>query len=234
MSHFPNGSCMVNRLRMINTDGAGAAITAGNTVTIGSDVYEFNANTPPAAGTAGMVWVYNGANVAASRTNFTDAVNGVVDAARINRTSYTNVQKYYCRDGRTPGDLIIVSANAVGGYPRAYGSATATTETLTSATDVWDGAVVYGGELRKGGDFITAYPIIITANMITKGSVECVFPFSPVGMFVFNPLRPQNEVLALYDFGGLIGATVLSLTLGGGLTPNNQPGDAITFAAGNR
>jgi hypothetical protein len=236
MTYLRTGSCMVNRLRMAHAAGAGAAIDAGETVTIGTDVYEFNAATPPAAGTAGMVWVYQGATVAASRTNLTDAINGVVDAARINRTSYTNVQKYYCRQGVDARDLIIVSATAVGGYPTPSNSATATTSTLSDPGDLWDNAVVYGGEIRKGGDLVAAYPIIVTANMIAKGSVECNFPFNPAGSMVFNPLRPQDEALVLCNLGGNLatfsGGTSLSLTLNGGVSPNNQPGDAITFAAG--
>jgi hypothetical protein len=138
---------MFNRLIML---GAPGAIVAGNTVTIGTDIYEFNAATPPTPGTAGSIWVYNGANSAASRANFINAVNGVVDAPTIYRTAQdagagTNVETVLAAAGTTLGTVDLWSADAIGGNITPSATATATTETLATVTDVWDDTTMYGG-----------------------------------------------------------------------------------------
>lgn len=209
------GKPMSNRLRML---GAPGAIVEGDTVTIGANVFEFRASTPPAGGTAGRIWVYRGADSAASRANFIDAVNGVIDAARITYNGAL-VITFLAAAGVTLGDVVIVSAAAAGGAPVANATATATAETLTTATDIWDAAVCYGGRLQTTApvEFVS---IALNAAHIAKSNAQFRFMAPPVEFQLVNRQRAQNEAYAV------VGNTV-SLTLAGGVSPNNQAGDIV-------
>lgn len=213
------GSPMFNRLRLL---GAPGAAVEGNTVTIGADVYEFRGSTPPAGGTAGRIWVYNGADSAASRTNLINAINGVVDAATITRDG-TNTETVVASAGITTGDVVIKSATAIGGSVTPSASVIACAETLATATDVWDQANTYGG-LALQPRSMMALAITLTADMVAKGTVEFFVGFTPIAATVTNRSRPQDEA---YTISG----NAVSLTLAGGGSPNNQAGDIIDVVA---
>ena len=218
------GACMVNRVIML---GAPGAIVAGNTVVIGADTYEFRADTPPTGGTAGRVWVFQGADSAASRVNFINAVNGVVNAATISRTGVgtagTNVELVTAVAGVTVGDVIVYSAAAIGGAAAASASALVTTETLATATDIWDQGTMYAGVATGVGNTGRA-TVTVTADEITKGSVQVGFPFTPVTCLVSDRSRAHNEVVT-------IATNYVSVVLTGGATPNIQPGDILDVVA---
>jgi hypothetical protein len=213
------GVPMQNRIRML---GAPGAIVEGNTITIGADVYEFRGSTPPAGGTAGRIWVYNGANSAASRANFINAVNGVVDAATI--TYDGPVTEYMlAAAGITTGDVIAQSADAVGGNPLASTTATATTETLATVTDIWDLATMRSGEAL--GEIQSAVATItVLAEDIVKGNVQIYFPFTPTHCWLLARNRVQNEAYVISGNG-------VSLTLAGGASPNIQANDVVDILA---
>lgn len=215
------GVPMVNRLTML---GAPGAIVAGDTVTIGADVYEFRGDTPPSGGTADRCWVYNGADSAASRVNFINAVNGVVDAATITRNgTFANDESVLAAAGTTLGDVDIHSAAAAGGAIAASGTATATTEGLTTITDIWDQATMYGGS-AAGEVEMAMCTVTLSAAHITKGELEITFAFTPTRVIVSNRMRQQDEAYAL-------AGDVLTLTLAGGGAPNNQAADVIDVIA---
>lgn len=210
------GVAGINSLIML---GAPGKIVQGNTVTIGSDVYEFRDSTPPAGGTAGRIWVYNGADSAASRDNFIKAVNGVVDAALITRPSAGNVMKVVARAGTTLGTVDVLTADAVGGNVAPSGSYITVAETLTTATDIWRQSYLYGGK-REFTTKMARCTVKITAAMITAGFVEVEFPFAPAHVFVTNEQRAMSDTYVL-------SSKKLTLTLAGGASPACQPDDYI-------
>ena len=224
------GVAQINRIRML---GAPGIIVQGNTVTIGADTYEFRNSSPPLGGTAGNIWVFNGTGGAAdaviSRANFIDAVNGVVDAARITRTAQaptagTNVEHVKALAGLVTGDIIVVSADAVGGNIVPTGTQQGTTETLTTVTDIWDTANMHSGRPQLTGRVAYA-TAVISANDISKGSVQVAFPFTLIWANVSNMMRAQDEAWTL------VGNNFVSLALASGGSPHNQANDVIMIEA---
>jgi hypothetical protein len=215
------GTVLMNRLRVANAGGGGAAIAAGNTVTIDADVYEFRAVSPPAGGTATNIQVFNGANVAASRANLIAAINGVVDPTRIKYPALGQQGKYLAGVGLVATDVVVLSADAAGGNPLPAIGPITTTETLADAPDIWDQALAYGGSPDFSGEAAGIF-VQVTADMITKGSVEVYVPFPPYLAFVGNRSRPRFGVVTL-------GANYVSLALGGGPPPAEQPNDELDF-----
>ncbi len=223
------GVAQINRLRML---GAPGKITQGNTVTIGADVYEFRDSTPPLGGTAGRIWIYNGGGGGTSaicRANFIDAVNGIVDAARITRTAQaptagTNVEPVKAMAGLFTGDIIVVSADAVGGNIVPTGTQQACSEVLTTAADVWDTGNMHSGHPQSTGRVAFAVAVI-SANDITKGSIQVAFPFTLAWANVSNMMRAQDEAWTL------VGNNFVSLALASGASPHNQANDVIMVEA---
>jgi len=209
------GLPMINRVRML---GAPAAIAAADTVTIGADVYEFRADSPPSGGTAGRIWVYNGASSADSRANFINAVNGVVDSGTITRDG-TNTETVVASAGITTGDVVIQSADAIGGNVIPSITPIACSEVLTTGTDIWDAVNTYNG-IAQSSKQIVAVTLTLTAAQIAKGDVQVYCDFTPISVVIINRSRPQNEV---YTITG----DAVSLTLTGGASPNNQTGDVL-------
>lgn len=209
------GLPMTNRLRML---GAPGAIVEGDTVTIGADVYEFRSSTPPSGGTAGRIWVYQGANSAASRVNFINAVNGVVDAPTITRDG-TNTETVVAAAGITTGDVVVQSADAIGGSIVPSAAAIGCSEVLTTVTDIWDEANTYNG-LAQATRQAIAITLTLSAAMIAKGDVQIYCDFTPVSVILSNRSRPQDEA---YTITG----DAVSLTLTGGGSPNNQAADVL-------
>ena len=217
-THRP-GSPMFNRLVML---GAPGAIAAADTVTIGADVYEFRADTPPSGGTAGRIWVYNGATSAVSRANFINAVNNVVDAPNITYDGAVT-ESMIASAGTLLGTVDLSSAVAVGGGEGPSAVATACTEVLTTAADVWDQATMYGGK-AQGPSQICSATVTLSAAMILQGTLEFECLFTPTSASVKNRMRPQTEAYTI------TGDRVV-LTLGGGVAPANQAADVIDVIA---
>jgi hypothetical protein len=213
------GIPMQNRLRLL---GAPGAAVAGDTVVIGADTYEFRGDTPPTGGTAGRVWVYNGADSAASRANLINAINGVVDAPTIGGPVVAT-ETMLAAAGITTGDIIVASADAVGGSKAPSAVATATTEGLTTATDIWDHTTMQYGAAQAASQK-AAITVTLGAEELAKGTMDIVFDFTPTSVVIVNRSRPQNEVFTIT--GG-----VVSLTLAGGASPNNQSGDVLDIVA---
>jgi len=209
------GAAMCNRIRLQ------AQPAATETVTIGADVYEYNANTPPAGGTAGRIWVYRGANAAAARANLVNAINNVVDAANI---TYDGVVSEAFVADEIGVRVRIQSSDAVGSSTvTASATATATTDTVVGAGDDWDDATCYGG-LAEGGQ-LGFTRVQIVAGHIGSGSLRISFPFTAVGFVLTNWDRDEMD-----EDSTLTGGDV-ELTLAGGAAPNVQVGDIIGILA---
>lgn len=214
------GLPMINRLRLL---GAPAAAVEGNTVTIGGDVYEFRASTPPAGGTAGRTWVYNGANSAASRANLIKAINGTVDAAVVTPKTGGPTEKFLAVAGVTLGDIIIISATASGGTITPSGTATACADGLDTATDIWDQATCYGG-LAAGQKQVGMATVTLLAAHIAKGNAQIYFPFTVRTAILVNRMRPQNEAVT-------VSGNYVQVVCAGAGSPNNQANDVIDVIA---
>jgi hypothetical protein len=214
------GAPMLNRIRLL---GGGAAIAQADYLTIGSDVYEFRSSTPPAGGTSGRIWVHNGASSAESRANFIKAVNGTVDAAVVTRNG-TNTEVVSAAAGVTTGDVIVYSSTAIGSLvPAASATATACTDNLTDAADIWDQATMYGG-VAKNTEHMAMVTVTLTADMLTKGNLQVYFPFQPTHCILVNRMRPQNEAVTISGY-------YVQVVLAAGGTPNNVAADVLDIIA---
>ena len=209
------GVPMINRLQML---GAPARIVEGDYFTIGADVYEFRDDTPPSGGTVGRIWVRTVTDSATCRANAIDAINGVVDAARITY-NVAVTETMFAEAGVSLGDIIVSSADAIGGNPVASAVATVCTDNLTTVTDIWDQGTMLSG-VAAGIQQQAVAVIVITAAMIAKGDVQVMFDFTPTRVILENRDRAQDEAYAI------VGDSI-SLTLGGGAPPNNQIADTI-------
>jgi hypothetical protein len=222
------GVPMMNRLRMLGVPGI---IVQGNTVTIGADTYEFRDSSPPTGGTAGRVWVFNGTGGAAdgviSRANLIKAINGTVEAASVSRTGVgtagTNVEKVRAVAGVTLGDIIIYSADAVGGTITASASALATTEGLATVADIWDAVTMYGG-IAAAQKQVAMTSVLLAASHIAKATLQVYFPFTVRTAILVNRMRPQNEAVT-------ISGNYVQVVLAGAGSPNNQAADVIDVIA---
>ncbi|MEK6683890.1 MAG: hypothetical protein AABY46_04445 [Nitrospirota bacterium] len=212
------GSAMQARINI------GTVPANGETITIGANVFEFRTSTPPAAGTAGRIWVYEGGGVVATaRANLVNAINNVVDAPNI---TYNGAVTETFISSAVAAVITVVSAATAGGAIAASGTATAVSETLGAAADVWDVnvlGVLHGGKAENtrasgmaGG--------VISAGHITRGTITFNFPFTPTRCILVNRMRPQNEAYVI------TGQSVV-LTTAAGATPNNQAGDVVDVFA---
>ena len=213
------GVPMQNRLRAL---GAPGILATGNTVVIGADNYEFRNDTPPTGGAAGNIWLYQGASSLDGRTTLVDAINGVVAAARIaNHVATENFHGYL--DPVTVGDVLIASATAPGGTPCPSAVATACTETLATATDIWDNATCRMGVLPIA-PVMEASVVTLSAGDMAKLTIQFYFTFAPRIVLILNRNRAQNEAYAIVG-------NMVSLTLAGGASPNNQVADVVQCVA---
>jgi hypothetical protein len=135
----------------------------------------------------------------------------------------TNTERVVIAAGITTGDLILRSADAIGGNPSPSATAIACSETLATATDIWDAANTYLGVLPTSSQVRIA-TLTLTADLIAKGNVQVYFDFTPTSCLVVNRSRPQNEA---YTISG----NAVSLTTAGGASPNNQDTDVVDFIA---
>jgi hypothetical protein len=216
------GTPLTNHLFL--NGAAGAKIVQGDFCTITDgvtpDVYEFRDDSPPTGGTAGRIWIYNGADAAASRANLVKAINGTVDAAIVDRSSATNHHKVTASVA-TSGTYVTVYETTGIGNGVAQPTATAAlqgTENLTTPTDIWDQAnfLQYGvpGDLR-----ITTCAVKLTAEMIAQGSIDFILAFPASHVILQNVNRQQNEAITI--------SSDVYLALAGGISPNNQVDDVI-------
>lgn len=203
----------------------------GETVTIGTTVYEFRDSTPPVGGTDGRVWVYNGGGggVGAARTNLRNAIRATTYPGGDATVAYTG--------GVVPQNFW---ASVVGNYVRIYSCAvlgalapgaseagTVCNDTLATVGDDWvngSPGPCGGGRAETHTHWAAAAAPGLTAAKIASGTLEFVFPFQPMGCVVINRMRPQNEAYIISGYN-------VQLTLAGGGAPNNQVNDVIDCIA---
>lgn len=135
--------------------------TDTNTVTIGSDVYEFE-------GAGSNINVLKGANAAASRANLVTAINT------------KGTEKVFADQPTTPATSVrIRPADRVGGTPQiGAGPSIAVSETLADSADVWNVANLNetGAPAYKK---MASGKIVVTAESLAS-LLTLELPFTPV------------------------------------------------------
>jgi hypothetical protein len=217
------GVCGFGRLRVANAGGGGAAIAAGNTVTVGTVIFEFRNSSPPAGGTAGRIWVNQGANAAASKVNLQDAMNGVLRVADITYNGVTPPAVLAANGTVAATDIDVCTADHAGGTPVASAAVVATTETLADAADIWDDTQLRSG-LAEAVVASAQASHVVTAAEIVKGNVKIALPFVPTTALLVNRTRQNVEAYVI------AGQNVVLTTAGGG-APNTTAADVIDVYA---
>jgi hypothetical protein len=126
--------------------------------------------------------------------------------------------------GVTLGDVRVYTSTAIGSAVAAPSAAViATTEVLTTVTDIWDQATMYGG-VAAGQGSIGFATHTVTAPEVTKLNLQVEFPFTPVSVFVTDRSRAHNEVVTIVG-------NAVSVALTGGGSPNIQAADVLDIVA---
>ena len=216
--------------------------TATNTVTIGTDVYEFLNPAGQVANDAN-IGVSIGLNVAASRTNLINAINGVGTGIADGILNNAGTGPVIVENGTESlvasplsTTVYIKSADAVGGTAIAANPNIVVGETLTNVADYWniDSSGIGGISLNTTGGRTansnrkSMTSITVTANMITNAFT------------VYYPFTIKDYIVQIRSVGGivrangtdtfsLIGTTGIDCLPGGGVAPDIQVGDTITY-----
>lgn len=211
--------------------------TATDTMTIGDDTYEWVAAAGDVADD-GNIGVVLAGTVAASRTNLVAAINGTATATGLFQTDSTTPALYKGTENVVAvvvGNTVEVrTANTPGGTAAPTGESITVAETMTAAADLW----VYGNVNFNtlagpaGGGCLAAGQVTVTAAMITAGTVQVDFPFTPTWFQVevwtaSDVQRPGGS--DTYEISG----NGILITLGGGSDPDVQATDTIRILAGS-
>jgi hypothetical protein len=202
--------------------------TSADTVTIRSDVYEFLA----AAGTVATdsnIGVLLAGTVAATRTNFINAINGDIAAATgilqsDGSPAARNGTNSLVADLHDTDKVRIRSADAIGGSPIGVVDASTVDEDLTAAADIWNVGATNAIQVGRAGSQaqLAVLTLTITASEITAGYVT----FSPgngtsTGMtpvaFIFQVRDSTGAVVEGYTDTFTIVEDSIKLTLAGGV-----------------
>lgn len=177
--------------------------TATNTVTIGSDVYEFD-------GAGSNINVALGVDVDATRAAFVAAINTL------------GTENLVAEDGTPIADAVtIFKAEEPGGDKVAgAGDSVALAETLADAGDVWNQANMnITGKAEGIQKMCTGEVIIDATNLATEFYLECGFTVSKVMWAAFDTNGAPAVTTATVDPSGTgilvnadAGATALTAT----------------------
>jgi len=211
--------------------------TASNTVTIGSDVYEFSDADDDLADNTSIA-VLIGVDLAASTLALIAAVNGTADNPHDSLLSLDESAapgigtELVVLDDLTGGNLRLRPADAIGGTPVVGSPDIATGESFTAAADVWKGG---NANLNtQGGRDATTMPgaaqaKTIVAAHITNGARWC-FPFTVLAFEVQiraadGTVRGNGADAFSIANGDVVAA------FGGGADPDTQATDIVTVVA---
>lgn len=150
--------------------------TAGDTLTMGADIYEFKAALTDAPTTPGNILVLRGGSAAAARTNINDAINGAGVAAATSSAQPTIPLK---ASTYNTDYLHIEPADVPGGTPQTgTPPSVALSDGLTAAVN-WDRTNLnksgFSGNMKK-----TIVKIVVDATNLANNFDE-IIPFVPRG-----------------------------------------------------
>ncbi len=184
---YDPGRAGVNILRVANN------VADGQTVTIGADVYEFDADADPGAVVAGHIRVRVVGDV--TPANATDQLIAAINASGTEDVSAVDV---------SPNEVLVFTSTAPGnGVPAADDTAIAVAEDMGGANNEWDSAAFKGG--RKAG----ARQIVVQVREVTAvedalGNAHFVLPFAPtiLDVEVWTDTPEQNGGLVRIAWSG--------------------------------
>lgn len=211
------GSAMCNRF----SSNAGTA--EGDTLTIGTDIFEIRNDSPPTGGTVGRNWVTTDGD--GGRTILPLAINGTIDPTKIVYKAGGLTEKFKAVSG-APGQFFhIFSADAPGGNLIPSNVATPCSDTMTGGASAWDYATCRGGKTATTPQgFSAPYTVTLIAGVLAQ-TIKFAFSFAVVGAVVVDMSRPtQND-------SWTISGNIVTLTLVGGGPPNIQENDILVCFA---
>jgi len=200
--------------------------TANDTLAVGGTTFKFVASL----GTAGaQVQVLIGGSASATLTNTIAAING--DTTNANWTEATTpFAGAVVADAVTATVLRVMSATARGGNPAAISSGSvALTASVTGGASAWNPTNLNAMAALPASSMVSVGKVTITAAMISAGSLNIELPFSPTILLYqaqssAGVLRNPSDVVA-------VSASTITITLGGGASPNLQANDVFAFLA---
>jgi hypothetical protein len=212
----------------------GTQPTSGDTVSIGTDVYEFLPSVDGEVADDDNIAVTIGADVAASRVNLVAAINGTAPVLHV---SALNSEGLPAR-GRgtapvvatnTTTPIIVKTAQWAGGPVVAAKPNLALAETFTAVGNVWTGVTNMNQTGSEAGGMGMA-SVTITAAMITATSIALEFPF-PVVDVVLQVRTAAGVIRAVGADSVAKSGNLAVVTLAGGSAPNIQATDIVTVIA---
>lgn len=211
--------------------------TAGDTITIGGDTYEFNAAAASLADDDYRA-VLIGADAGETRDNLIAAINGTAasEHASIFQTDGTTAAWGV---GRLPlfaeeegTGVRITTADDRGGQRAARTLDAAVSSSLTDGSDGWE---LDGENLNDLGRDpahrkSALVELTVTADMITLGTLRLDLPFQPTAWIA--QVRTSGGVIRAPSADALAAsADGLTLTLNGGGAPDIQATDIVVIQA---
>lgn len=198
----------------INTLRVASDVADGETVTIGSVVFEVDTAAAPGAITAGRVRV--DCNAAVTPTAFTAALEAAINAANLVALKYRATK---------------ISASEVLIYNTVHGAdTTACTETLAGTNNAWAAAAAYGG--RADSTVLRGVMVVSRAANATEvalGTIHFVLPYTPTAIAV--QVRTSAGVFKVHDGGA--NATGNRVTVDNTGSTDFAATDVITVIATN-
>lgn len=215
----------------------GTEPTAGDTVVIGADTYEFRAAAADVSNDAYIAVELTGV-VATTISNLADAINGAdADNAHptIFRTDSTTpalangTETFVATAGAT--SLVVIYAKSVGGDEQPGSPSVVLNETLTAGADGWGVGNVNVNTLGGKAEIArqsTVATVEVTAAMIADGAHYFRLPWT-VGEFMVQVRTATGALRHTANDTFVASATSITMTLAGGVAPDIQATDVVTL-----
>ena len=242
LNHKPTSATMVDRLESAEDAGSiararikvAATPTAGDTITIGADVYEFQANAGAVTDDSYIAVEIDG--VTNSQANLVLAINGTyspdqhpnITNIATTAPALANGTELVWAEAEGPGNGVrIFNADAVGGSKLAGSQSIVLSETMTDAGDVWSVGNVNMNTLGAAAAVArrhTTYQVTVTADMITEGTLTVEVPFTAGSVTLDVYTSTGGKRYTANDTVAVSGTSAL-IVLAGGAAPDIQATD---------
>ena len=169
----------------------------GETITIGGQVFEFDAATPPVAGGgASHIAVYRGANTAAAIANLVKAINDLAEAAKWTEGDGNTTVPTVVADAFDSTHLRVLWADERGGTAIPDVPTSTALATTVGGASKWSVAnmTAAGGKKLTDQDVAVVGPITVTAAMVSYGAIQLRLPI-PVHGVVLTATAADGTLL---------------------------------------
>lgn len=199
-----------------------------DTITIGGHVFKF-LTTLVAANT--YTQVKRGTSLAVTLAALVDAINGVTNAAVVVATTPFTLAVYADAVDSTHLRIRQSSAQGVSALEALAPASVTLASSLTTSGDVWQATNMnVTGQSASSSQRRVLGKVTITAEMITYGKLEIDLPFT-ASRLLWDGVSSSFVKRAVNEAVTYNGASIITLTLAGGASPNWQAGDLFTFLA---